>query len=345
MTAYTEVVKQVFDGFGSTNASSLASAVVDFEIKLANVTPDAETQENVTMYYNPLTLEETRQLVPEISFGKIISSLAPSGYKPDRVIVGSPSYMKSLSSILQNTTSETIRSFLGLKIIQGYAYAVEDPKVKPIKAFRNQLSGKDPEAVQERWRKCIRILDAGLPWSLSRFYILDSFSEGSKKLGDEIIRDIKEQFIFTLDQASWMSPDVRKLAKEKVGNIVQLIGYSTRNPNVADAEDVKKYYNGLEISNANFFENELATARFDSRRAWSKLGKPTVRHEWDMSMPTVNAYYNPPGNEIAFPAGVMQPPTFYGDRTPKFLTYGAFGSVSGHELSHGKLKKKKKKKR
>ena len=32
----------------------------------------------------------------------------------------------------------------------------------------------------------------------------------------------------------------------------------------------------------------------------------------------------------------MQSPLFYDSRVPLYLTYGAFGSVSGHELSHGK---------
>ena len=32
--------------------------------------------------------------------------------------------------------------------------------------------------------------------------------------------------------------------------------------------------------------------------------------EWGMTPPTVNAYYNPPQNNINFPAGILQPP-FY----------------------------------
>ena len=53
-----------------------------------------------------------------------------------------------------------------------------------------------------------------------------------------------------------------------------------------------------------------------------------------MTADTVNAYYNPPGNEIVFPAGIMQKPVFYAPTVPQYLSYGAFGSVSGHELSH-----------
>jgi predicted metalloendopeptidase len=54
----------------------------------------------------------------------------------------------------------------------------------------------------------------------------------------------------------------------------------------------------------------------------------------DYLAPTVNAYYNPPINEIVFPAGIMQIPFFNGD-LPEYANYGGFGSTAGHELTHG----------
>ena len=53
-----------------------------------------------------------------------------------------------------------------------------------------------------------------------------------------------------------------------------------------------------------------------------------------MTPPTMNAYYNPPMNEIVVPAGYLQPPGF----DPKGLdaiNYGAVGVSIGHEISHG----------
>ncbi|KAJ5208865.1 hypothetical protein N7449_003244 [Penicillium cf. viridicatum] len=331
---YTTVLKQVVRGLVGDGFDKTAEDVVAFEKSLADVTPDTQTQEDVTKYYNPLSVKETEALVPEISFADIISSLAPHDYKGDRLIVGSPSYMKALSVLLKDTPRETILLFLQWKLIQAFAGVIEDASIEPLRRFENELAGKEPQAKEERWRKCLGHLDEGLEWSLSRFYVLDAFSEDSKKLGDQIVSDIKERFIFTLDQTNWMSPDVRKLGIEKVGNIIQKIGFPTKSPNVLDPEDVNKFYRELELSKDTFFENEVAVARFQLRGEWSKLGKPTNRDEWGMSAPTVNAYYNPPGNEIVFPAGIMQPPAFYGPSAPLYLAYGAFGAVSGHELSH-----------
>jgi Peptidase family M13 len=68
-----------------------------------------------------------------------------------------------------------------------------------------------------------------------------------------------------------------------------------------------------------------------------------------MTPATVNAYFNPPANEvgssiysftflftgvlqIVFPAGILRPPFFNKD-WPAYLNYGAFGQVASHELT------------
>ena len=100
-----------------------------------------------------------------------------------------------------------------------------------------------------------------------------------------------------------------------------------------DPPTLLAYYRSVNITPTNFFSNSLSMSHFEVAREWSALGRPVDRDEWGMTVPTVNAYYNPPGNEIVFPAGIMQFPVF-DVNVPKYLSYGAFGSVSGHELSH-----------
>lgn len=40
-------------------------------------------------------------------------------------------------------------------------------------------------------------------------------------------------------------------------------------------------------------------------------------------------------NEIVIPAGILQSPFFYSAKIPRSLSYGALGSIIGHELTHG----------
>src|SRR5450631_2945386 len=53
-----------------------------------------------------------------------------------------------------------------------------------------------------------------------------------------------------------------------------------------------------------------AKQEFETNRKLAQLGDPIDRNEWWMTPPTVNAYYDPAKNEIVFPAGILQPPTF-----------------------------------
>ena len=70
-----------------------------------------------------------------------------------------------------------------------------------------------------------------------------------------------------------------------------------------------------------------STASSQDRQA----GRP---NEWGMTPPTVNAYYNPPMNEIVFPAGILQPP-FFDPKADDAFNYGGIGAVIGHEMTHG----------
>lgn len=125
-----------------------------------------------------------------------------------------------------------------------------------------------------------------------------------------------------------------------------------QSPDIMDPSALQKYYKDVDVSASSFFDNALAISRFSVVQLWSALGKPVDREEWGMTASTVNACrspilqnvcpvslivyldYNPPGNEIVFPAGIMQFPVFSID-VPQYLSYGAFASVAGHELSHG----------
>lgn len=131
-----------------------------------------------------------------------------------------------------------------------------------------------------------------------------------------------------------MTKTVRQLAIDKVNLIRQKIGYPTKSPDITSAEELQKYYNNVSVSAQDFFANRVASTKNDVRREWDQVDKPVDKEEWAMSASTVNAYYNPPGNEIVFPAGIMQAPVFHDPSVPRYLSYGAFGAVAGHELSH-----------
>jgi endothelin-converting enzyme len=98
-----------------------------------------------------------------------------------------------------------------------------------------------------------------------------------------------------LEAAEWMDDGTTKKAIEKVKNIVQKIGYPTKSPDIMDPSSLGDYYKSVNISSQSFFQNFKSVSRFAVDYEWSALGKPVDRDQWGMTVPTVNAYYNPPG--------------------------------------------------
>ena len=127
-----------------------------------------------------------------------------------------------------------------------------------------------------------------------------------------------------IQQLDWMSPETKQQAMRKLHAIRNKIGYP----------DKWRDYSSVNIERDDFYGNAERATEFESRRDFNKIGKPVDRSEWDMTPPTVNAYYNPQMNDINFPAGVLQPP-LYDAKMDDAPNYGNTGSTIGHELTHG----------
>lgn len=309
------------------------NSLVAFEQALAIAAPDPEDANDVTKYYNPHTPGETALLIPDIQVLDIVKNFT-GGFIPPKVIVMSPDYLHKFSKILAKQDRSTIQAYLAWKVTAAWGTSVEAKALQPLLRFRNKLQGKAPDVKQERWKTCLSVIDSDLSWILSRSFIEAAFSKGAKDLGDQVIHDIKDEFSRKLNNSDWMSPKVRKVAIDKVHLIRQKIGYPTKSPDITKPSVLQKYYADVKISKDTFLLNRLSATRAEVAREWEQADKPVDKDTWGMSASTVNAYYNPPGNEIVFPAGIMQAPVFYSPAVPKYLSYGAFGAVAGHELSH-----------
>src|SRR5579885_2203195 len=90
-----------------------------------------------------------------------------------------------------------------------------------------------------------------------------------------------------------MEPATRQAALEKLDRMTIKIGYPDR----------WRDYRAFHVVRGPYVVNVLAGREFEFQREIAKIGRPVDRTEWEMTPPTVNAYYSPLHNEIVFPAG------------------------------------------
>ena len=139
-----------------------------------------------------------------------------------------------------------------------------------------------------------------------------------------MVEQIEQAFDANLEVLSWMDAATKARALEKAKAIFDKIGYP----------DKWKTYDGLVTDRGTFLGNHMRSMAYENARDLKKIGKPLDRALWLMTPPTVNAYYEPPMNEIVFPAGILQPPFFNKEATDA-VNFGSMGMVVGHELTHG----------
>jgi endothelin-converting enzyme/putative endopeptidase len=139
-----------------------------------------------------------------------------------------------------------------------------------------------------------------------------------------MVKEIEDAMGRDIDSLSWMTPATKERAVEKLHAVANKIGYP----------DNWRDYTALAIARDDEMGNVLRSRDFEFHRQLAKIGKPVDRGEWQMTPPTVNAYYDPQMNDINFPAGVLHPPLFdaRSDAAPNF---GDTGATMGHELTHG----------
>ncbi|KAK5661109.1 hypothetical protein OQA88_10999 [Cercophora sp. LCS_1] len=328
---YQEVVIEVLSQLTPEQENVLA-LVVDLEQKIAAALPTQEELQDITESYNPMSLRDASELTPSIGMPNVLSGLSPN-YKVERLIVQSPIYMRKLEGILGGTSNAVLRSYLIWKVTQAFYPYIDSPIIKPYAAFVRQLDGYPPDSSTDRWRICTDHVDKGLGWMLDRFFVERAFPEAAKDFGGQVVFDIKNQLIAKLERSIWMDAETAGKAREKVRNISPHIGYPTQSPDITNPDALKSFYKTLSVRSTTHFQNALSIARFAVKDKWSTMGKPVDHGRWPTSVTIVDASYHPAGNSIMIPAGIMQFPIWSVD-VPDYVTYGAFGFVIGHEVSH-----------
>lgn len=189
-------------------------------------------------------------------------------------------------------------------------------------SFNKLFSGAKTQ--EDRWKKMVNRTDNGLKDLLGQIFVQKYFPGEAKKRMDELVNNLQIAFDKRIAQLDWMSDTTKQKAKEKLSAIMKKIGYP----------DQWKSYDDVTITRTDFYGNMRSIAKHDYKESIAKIGKPVDKTEWQMTAPTVNAYYNPTFNEIVFPAGILQFP-FFELKADDAINYGAIGMVIGHEMTHG----------
>jgi putative endopeptidase len=322
-TQYEQHVQQVFALLGDDAATARRNAqqVMAMETRLAQASMDRVTRRDPYATYHKMTVQEARKLTPNLDWALLLQETGVPGAQ--EIIITQPEFFQEANLMLKQVPLPEWQTYLRWHLVRSTAPALPQAFVEEnFNFFNRTLAGA--QAMQPRWKRVLSSTDNAIGEALGELYVKEAFSPEAKEKALEMVNNLRSAFRDHINALAWMSDDTKKEALRKLESFSVKIGYP----------DQWKSYEGLEIDRGPFVQNVLRAREFAAQVNMAKLGNPVARHEWGMTPPTVNAYYNSSLNEIVFPAGILQPP-FFDPKADDAVNYGGIGAVIGHEFTHG----------
>ncbi|MSV35046.1 MAG: M13 family peptidase [Bryobacterales bacterium] len=308
-------------GVGADAAAKQAQAVMAIETELAKASLDRVARRDPEKLYHKMTLKELDALGTGIAWAKFFKGLGAPKFPSLNVDV--PEFVRAVNGVISSHSLDDLKAYLTWNLVRDSATALSKPfQEEAFNFFGKTLRGA--KEMRVRWKRCVELTDQQLPDALGRKFVETTLGAEGMRRTHEMVGEIEEAMAGDLQSLAWMTPATQQQALVKLRAVLNKIG----------TNDKWETYSTIKISRDDFYGNTGRASQYEIRRTLARIGKPTDKALWEMSQPTVNAYYDPVRNNINFPAGILQPP-FYDNQMDDAVNYGAIGSVIGHELTHG----------
>jgi putative endopeptidase len=320
---YVAHVAKIFELSGETpdRARADADTVMRIETDLARSSLDRVSLRDPEKVYHRMTKQELAALDPAFGWNAYISGTGAPAF--DAVNVAWPDFFKAVNSEIQSVDLDSWKTYLKWHLLHSEAPLLPTAFVdENFNFYGRTLTGAKEQ--RPRWKRCTDLTDQQLGEALGRKFVEQTFGAQGKARTLQTVEALERALGQDIQKLSWMTPVTKQKALEKLHAITNKIGYP----------DKWRDYSTVTIRPDDAVGNAFRADRFEFERQLRKIGKPVDRQEWEMTPPTVNAYYDPLMNNINFPAGILQPP-FFDNQMDDAVNFGGIGMVIGHELTHG----------
>ena len=323
-TKYVEYIKNIFvlSGKSEDEAAKIATSIMAFETKMAEPMMPPAKMRIPELTYNKFGLDEFLKNIQPLQFETYLSTVGYPSF--DTLIVSNPEYVGAIGKLYESESLDTWKNYLSWRVLNHYAGSL-DSKFEALNFgfYSGVLSGKkEMKSIGDRAIDEITGMSFGE--LLGKAFVEEYFSEEAKSRVNTMVDNLLAVYAERIKGLEWMSETTKLEALNKLNSIGRKLGFPSK----------WNDYSSLEFSATDYVGNIRQTAKYDLAKNIKELNKDVDKEEWGMPAHMVNAYYHPLLNEIAFPAGIMQPPFFDNDAEDA-VNYGTIGMVIGHEFTHG----------
>lgn len=312
-------------GFSQQQAEQKRDAIFRFETMVALISKSRTELRDVEANYNKMTLQEFATAYPHLCLEQHANAEGINSQYIQSLVVGQPKFLEGVDKLLATQKADELRALMEWDAIcSASGYLSDDVRAEAFDFFSHKMRGV--KADYPRWKRATSQVENQMGETLGKIYCKLYFPASSKKRMEELVHNLQVSLAERIKAQDWMSDTTKQAALDKLSTFYVKIGYPNKWKDLSglSVDPSKSYYDNIQACRKYWNRYDIA----------QKAGKPVDRDEWFMTPQTVNAYYNPPTNEICFPAGILQYP-FFDAKADDAFNYGAIGVVIGHEMTHG----------
>ncbi len=308
-------------GLAGLGGDAEAASIVALEKRIAAAHWERTAVRDAVKTYNLKTAAEVTALMPSAPLLFTAAGVSEPGWS--EVCVMQPDVIEAVSALLDEVDLDTWRLYARWSVLTSFApYLTQEIVEANFDFFGRTLTGAP--MLRERWKRGVAFVQGVMGEAVGKLYVERHYPAAAEAKMAQLVDNLLEAYKLRIAELEWMAEATRERALGKLAAFRPKIG-----------KPVKwRDYSALEVSADDLIGNVLRANAFAFAYNVGKLDGPVDRDEWHMTPQTVNAYYNPPMNEIVFPAAILQPPFFDADIDEAY-NYGAIGAVIGHEIGHG----------
>lgn len=301
-------------GYDKKQAREISKNITNYYTEIAKQSKPSEYFNDIENMYNIITKEELKKIYNKLPDSYFITI-------PDNIklsILDSGNYI-AINNSLTEENLETLKESVKLKILQSYCNYLTEDYAKIANDFENEQLGIEKDLDLEY--NAQTIITNLFQYDIDELYTSKYLDANSKKYILDMINGILNYYESNISNLTWLSPETKTKAINKVKNMTINIGL---------AESFPKYSANYNLtSNKTLIENILSIMKTISDYEYQSL--LTNEKAPLMNQITVNAYYNPQDNSINFPAASVN---FVDLEKTYYENLGTIGMIIAHEVTH-----------
>ncbi|MCI9402053.1 MAG: M13 family metallopeptidase [Oscillospiraceae bacterium] len=324
--AYLQYMTTLFTlaGEEETAARATAQRVYDTEKSVAAASLDPQDQGNVSKIYNLYTMEELKDLFPEMDLDALFAAtkLKAGG----DILVTDVGALEAAAAFCTQEHLPELKAMSKQGLILSVADCLSQDFQEAGFAFNEAYYGVEGRQTTEQI--AAQQVQSLLRDYLSRAYAETYFSPEAKADVEEMVGEFIAIYKERIQAQDWMSEETKQMALKKLDAMGVKVGYPDSWDTYLDDAEIKAPEEG-----GTFFSNTFAIQRAAMEDMLARQDQTVDKSVWITPAYTVNAFYLATNNDITFPAAILQAP-MYDVNASREENLGAIGYVIAHEITH-----------